>query len=60
LIGVGAIAAASLLLSVSEAAPKDHERARKVMKSSKILPLKKILQRTSKKYSGKVVKWRCP
>jgi len=55
LIGVGAIAAANLLPSVSKAAPKDHERARKAMKSDKILPLKKFLQRISKKYPGKVV-----
>jgi uncharacterized membrane protein YkoI len=55
LIGVGALAAASLFPSVSEAAPKDHERARKAVKSGKILPLKKVLQRISKKYPGKVV-----
>lgn len=55
LISVGALAVASLLPSLSEAASKDHERARKAVKSGKILPLKKVLQRISKKYPGKVV-----
>lgn len=55
LISVGALAVATLLPSLSEAAPKDHERARKAVKSGKILPLKKVLQRISKKYPGKVV-----
>lgn len=55
LIGVGALAVASLLPSVSEAASKDHERARKAVKSGQILPLKKVLQRIAKKYPGKVV-----
>lgn len=55
MISVGALAVASLLPSVSEAAAKDHERARKAVKSGKILPLKKVLQRIAKKYPGKVV-----
>ncbi len=55
LISVGALAVASLLPSLSEAATKDHERARKAVKSGKILPLKKVLQRIAKKYPGKVV-----
>lgn len=55
LISVGAFAVASLLPAVGEAASKDHERARKAVKSGKILPLKKVLQRIAKKYPGKVV-----
>ena len=55
MIGVGALAVASLLPLAGEAAPKDHERARDAVKSGKILPLKKVLQRISKKYPGKVV-----
>lgn len=55
LIGVGALAVASLLPRLAVAAPKDHERARKAVKSGKILPLKKVLQRIAKKYPGKVV-----
>jgi uncharacterized membrane protein YkoI len=55
LIGMGALAAASLLPAAGEAATEDHERARNAVKSGKILPLQKVLQRISKKYPGKVV-----
>ena len=55
LIGVGALAVASVLPSTGEAATKDHERARQTVKSGKILPLQRVLQSISKKYPGKVV-----
>lgn len=59
LIGVGALAVACMLPVDSHAQSKGkaHERARKAVKSGKILPLKKVLQRIAKtkKYPGKVV-----
>ncbi len=57
LIGAGAFAVACLLprLSYAQSDSKAHERARKAVKSGQILPLKKVLQRISKKYPGKVV-----
>lgn len=59
LIGVGAFAVACMLPSASHAQSKGkaHERARKAVKSGKILPLKKVLQRIAKtkKHPGKVV-----
>ena len=59
LIGVGAFAVACMLppSSYAQKKTKAHERARKAVKSGKILPLKKVLQRIAKtkKYPGKVV-----
>lgn len=61
LIAVGALAVACVLPPESHAQTKDkgkaHERARKAVKSGKILPLKKVLERIAKtrKYPGKVV-----
>ena len=59
MIGVGAFAVACMLPPPSHAQTKGkaHERARKAVKSGKILPLKKVLQRIAKtkKYPGKVV-----
>jgi hypothetical protein len=57
LIGAGALAVACLLpqTSYAQSDAKAHERARKAVKSGKILPLKKVLERISKKYPGKVV-----
>lgn len=55
LIGVGAFALASLLPSAGFAQSKTHDLARKAVKSGKILPLKKVLQRVAKKYPGRVV-----
>jgi hypothetical protein len=59
LIGVGAFAVACMLPPATHAQKKTkaHERARKAVKSGKILPLKKVLQRIAKtkKYPGKVV-----
>ncbi len=57
LIGAGAFAVACLLPQpgYAQSDAKAHERARKAVKSGQILPLKKVLQRISKKYPGKVV-----
>lgn len=59
LIGVGALAVAFMLPTENRAQSKGkaHERARKAVKSGKILPLKKVLARIAKtkKYPGKVV-----
>jgi hypothetical protein len=59
LIGVGAFTVALMLPpeTYAQSKTKDHERARKAVKSGKILPLKKVLERIAqtKKYPGKVV-----
>lgn len=59
MIGVGALAVACMLppLSHAQTNGKAHERARKAVKSGKILPLKKVLAEIAKtkKYPGKVV-----